>query len=103
MAGAAWTVSVPAAVPVPPAALKRLPSPRNVYVIGYVPVARPALLNVAEKLPPAPTAIACVTPLSVTATSSPPGDSVPAVMRPLTVTVFVPTLTAGEDRLLNVG
>ncbi len=44
-----------------------------------------------------------VTPLSVIATSSPPGLAEPAAMCPLTVTVEAPTLTAGDERLLNAG
>ena len=46
---------------------------------------------------------ACVTPLSVIATSSPPGAADPAAMWPFTVTVAVPALTDGDARLLNAG
>ena len=61
------------------------------------------MLKVALKLPPLLTVAGWVTPLSVIATSSPPGAAEPAPMWPLTVTVDVPTLTAGEARLLNAG
>ena len=66
-------------------------------------MASPAMLNVVLKLPPELTVAGCVTPLSVTATSSPPGAVEPAAMCPVSVTVDVPALTAGEETPLNVG
>ena len=61
------------------------------------------MLKLIEKLPLELTTTDCVVPLSMIPTASPPGATDPAAMCPLTVTVAVPTLTAGDERLLNAG